>query len=81
VSDTRDNGTPTMNPAAIARTIQPWWTTEGSAQVTPTAITVAATPAYTPLRAVAGVFIQCSAKMNSIDATRYPSWPTEYIMP
>ena len=29
-----------------------------------------ATPAYTPLRAVAGVFIQCSAKMNSADATR-----------
>ena len=26
---------------------------------------IPATPAYTPFRAVAGVFIQCSAKTNS----------------
>ena len=43
------------------------------------ATAVPATPAYTPFRAVAGVFIQCSAKMNSADAARYPSWLTPYI--
>ena len=35
---------------------------------------MAATPAKTPLRAVAGAFIQCSAKMKSTVATRYASW-------
>ena len=38
--------------------------TVGSAHVTSTARAVPATPAYTPLRAVCGVFIQCSAKMK-----------------
>ena len=58
------------NPAMIARMIQPWWTISGCAQVARTAITMAATPANTPLRAVTGAFIQCSAKMNSTVATR-----------
>ena len=40
-----------------------------TAQVMSTAIAVPATPAYTPLRAVAGVFIQWSARMKSADAT------------
>ena len=48
-----------------ASTIQQWWTTSGSAQVATTASAMPATPAYTPLRAVAGAFIQCSAKTNS----------------
>jgi hypothetical protein len=34
------------------------------------AIAVPHPPAYTPLRAVVGAFIQCSAKMNSAEATR-----------
>ena len=78
VSGTRDSGTPTANPATIASTIHAWWMIVGSAQVASTARTVPAMPAYTPFRAVAGVFIQCSAKMKHADATRYANWPTPY---
>ena len=69
VSGTRESGTPTATPATIARTIQPWCTTSGWAQVAATASAIPATPAYTPLRAVAGAFIQWSAKMKSAVAT------------
>ena len=51
-------------------TIQRWWTTCGCAHVARMARTMAATPAYTARRAVAGVFIQYSAKTNSAVATR-----------
>ena len=51
--------------------IQPWCTTSGWAQVASTARVMPATPAYTPRRAVAGVFIQCSAKTNRAVATMY----------
>src|SRR5947209_4202905 len=65
------------NPRLI--TFHTWWTTDGSAHVARTAIVVPATPAYTPLRAVAGVFIQCSAKMKHAEAMRYANCPTSYI--
>jgi hypothetical protein len=41
---------------------------------------VPATPAYTALRAVAGLFIQYNAKMKSAPAARYASWLTASIM-
>jgi hypothetical protein len=70
VTGTRDSGTPTTKPAMMARMIHPWWTTSGWAQVATIAIAIATTPAYTAFRAVAGVFIQCSAKMNRTVAIR-----------
>ncbi len=69
-----------MNPATIATMIHRWWMTDGSAQVAAIASAVPATPAYTALRAVVGLFIQCSAKMNRAEATRYPNWLTPYVM-
>ena len=65
VSGTRESGTPTMNPATMASTIQPWCTISGWTQVAPTATSIAVTPAITPRRAVLGSFIQWSEKMNS----------------
>jgi len=73
VSGTRESGIPTTKPATIARTIQPWCTTSGWAHVTTMAIVIAATAEYTPFRAVAGAFIQCSARMNRTVAMRYAS--------
>ena len=70
VSGTSDSGMPTMNPAMIARMIHPWCTTTGWTQVATTASSMAATPEYTPRRAVLGSFIQCNAKTNSAAATR-----------
>ncbi len=49
-------------------------TTSGPAQVATTATSIAATPAYTPRRAVFGSLSQCSEKMNSAVATRYAIW-------
>ena len=58
VSGTRDSGTPTTNPAAMAARIQPWCTICGCTQVASTATAIPSTPAYTPRRAVFGSFIQ-----------------------
>ena len=65
VSGTRDSGTPTRNPAAIAASTQPWCTISGCTQVASTAMAMPSTPAYTPRRADFGSFIQYSAKMNN----------------
>ena len=55
---------------AIAAMIQPLLTMKGWAQVARTAITMPATPACTPRRAVFGSLIQWSEKMKSAVATR-----------
>ena len=80
VSGTRESGTPTMNPATIARPIQPWWTISGWIHVAPTAITMPVTPATTPRRAVLGSFIQCSEKMNSAVASTAAAWAIAWII-
>jgi hypothetical protein len=80
VSGTRESGMPTANPAITATTIHRWCTTSGLAQVASTARVMPTTPAYTPRRAVAGVFIQWSAKTKSAVATRYASWTRPSLM-
>ena len=80
VSGTRESGTPTANPATTAITIQRWCTTSGCTHVATTASVMPSTPAYTPRRAVAGAFIQWSAKTKSAVATRYASWTRPWVM-
>ncbi len=64
VSGTRDSGTPTRKPSAIASTIHRWCTIAGCIHVASTATAIPALPAQTPRRAVFGSPIQCSARMN-----------------
>ena len=80
VSGTCDSGTPTMNPATIATTIQPWWMICGWTHVATTATSIPVTPATTPRRAVFGSFIQYSEKMNSAVAKTAANWATAYII-
>ncbi len=80
VKGTRDRGTPTANPAAIASTIQPWCTISGWNQVASTAMSIPATPATTAWRAVLGSFIQYSEKMNSAVARMAATWATAYVI-
>jgi len=79
VRGTRDSGTPTMNPTAMAPTIQPLWMISGWIHVASTATVIPTTPATTPRRAVLGSFIQYKAKMNSAVARTAESSPMRCI--
>src|SRR5439155_21240875 len=80
VSGTRESDTPTMRPATIARTIQPWCTISGWNQVASTAKSIPETPATTAWRAVFGSFIQYSEKMNSAVARMAAAWAAAYVI-